>query len=232
MASATVAKRRGSAYTARVAAKQRRQKIVAAVLAVGLAALLAYEVPHTLKALGKSSPSQVAAPSASSSAPPTRHATKALRGTGTGADPFAVASLPNGDPAVAAAEGPDPFTGPGASASSPVVASSPPPPALPDQIVIGRPGGGRVATHGWIVILASIPVAGGRDEAVRFASAARPNVGSLSILNSSSRRPLRGGYWVVYTGPYKTLGEVSQRAGNVHGAGYRDAYIRELITYR
>jgi hypothetical protein len=98
--------------------------------------------------------------------------------------------------------------------------------------VIGRPGGHRVATHGWIVILASIPTGSGRDAAVRFERAARGNVGALSILNSSNRRPLRGGYWVVYTGPYSTLGTVSRHAGDIHAAGYRTAYIRELITYR
>jgi hypothetical protein len=67
---------------------------------------------------------------------------------------------------------------------------------------------------------------------VRFARDARPNVGALSVLNSSNRRPLRGGYWVVYSGPYSTLGAVSRRAGDIHASGYRTAYIRELIAYR
>ena len=231
MASAAIGKRRGSAQNARLAAKQRRQKIVVGVLALALVALLAYEVPHMRKLLDRSSSSPAAAPSTSSSLPAPRHKSKPLHGTGTGADPFAVRSLTNGDASVEAAGGPDPFTAPTASLPA-VAAPSPPPPALPDQIVIGRPGGNRVATHGWIVILASIPVNNGRDDAVRFAQGARANVGPLSILNSSRRRPLRGGYWVVYTGPVATLGAVSQRAGHVHAAGYRTAYIRELITYR
>ena len=104
--------------------------------------------------------------------------------------------------------------------------------ALPQRIVIGRPGGHRVAKRGWIVILASIPTRNGRGAALHFASGARRSVGGLSVLNSSNRRPLRGGYWVVYTGPYSTLAAVSQRAGDVHAAGYRTAYIRELISYR
>ena len=106
------------------------------------------------------------------------------------------------------------------------------PATLPKQIVIGRPGGHRVAKRGWIVILASIPTNNGRGAAVRFARGARGNVGGLSVLNSSNRRPLRGGYWVVYSGPYSTLATVSRRAGRVHAAGYGSAYIRELITYR
>jgi hypothetical protein len=126
-----------------------------------------------------------------------------------------------------AAGGPDPFT-----ASSAASSSSASPAALPQRIVIGRPGGHRVAKRGWIVILASIPTGTGRDAAVRFASGARRNVGALSILNSSKRRPLRGGYWVVYSGPHSTLAAVSRRAGDVHAAGYRTAYIRELVVYR
>src|SRR5262249_39115513 len=125
-----------------------------------------------------------------------------------------------------------PAPAPVASAPAPAAQPTPAPQPLPKQIVIGRPGGHRVATHGWIVILASIPTGSGRDAAVRFQRDARANVGALSVLNSSNRRPLRGGYWVVYPGPYPTLGAVSRRAGNVHAAGYRTAYIRELITYR
>ena len=98
--------------------------------------------------------------------------------------------------------------------------------------MIGRPGGNRVAKRGWIVILASIPTNNGRGAALRFARGARGNVGGLSVLNSSNRRPLRGGYWVVYSGPYSTLAAVSRRAGGIHAAGYGTAYIRELITYR
>ncbi len=128
-----------------------------------------------------------------------------------------------------AAGGPDPFTGQSAASSSSAATS---PATLPKQIVIGRPGGNRVAKRGWIVILASIPTNNGRGAAVRFARGARGNVGGLSVLNSSNRRPLRGGYWVVYSGPYSTLAAVSRRAGSIHAAGYGSAYIRELITYR
>jgi hypothetical protein len=122
--------------------------------------------------------------------------------------------------------GPDPFN---ASSSSSAATSTA---ALPSRIVIGTPGGHRVAKHGWIVILASIPTSNGRPAALRFAHGARRSVGGLSVLNSSNRRPLRGGYWVVYSGPYPTLAAVSRRADNIHAAGYRTAYIRELITYR
>jgi hypothetical protein len=222
MASSAAVRRRGSANSARIAAKQRRQKILVVVLVAVLAALLAYEVPHLLKrSSGNSSAAVPASPAASiPKKPVSRH------GGGSGADPFAIQSLPDGDAHAVAGGGPDPFN---ASSSSSAATSTA---ALPSRIVIGTPGGHRVAKHGWIVILASIPTSNGRPAALRFAHGARRSVGGLSVLNSSNRRPLRGGYWVVYSGPYPTLAAVSRRADNIHAAGYRTAYIRELITYR
>ena len=224
MASGAAIGRRGSANNARVAAKQRRQKILVGVLAGVLAAMLAYEVPHLLKRSSVSSPVAVpAAPAASTPKHVSRH------GGGNGADPFAAKSLPDGDAHAVAGGGPDPFTRSSASSSSSSARSTA---ALPSRIVIGRPGGHRVAKRGWIVILASIPTRNGRHAALSFAHGARRTIGGVSVLNSSSRRSLRGGYWVVYTGPYSTLTAVSRRAGNIHAAGYRSAYIRELVTYR
>jgi hypothetical protein len=124
----------------------------------------------------------------------------------------------------------DPFARPGSQSTSTSTATASP---LPEQIVIGKPGGNRVASHGWIVILASIPTGEGIINANSFAAKARTRgLSPVSVLNSSNRRPLRGGYWVVYTGPYSTLDAVSSRAGSVHSLGYPTAYIRELIVYR
>jgi len=223
MASAAALRRRGSANNARIAAKQRRQKVLVVVLVAVLAALLAYELPKILK---RSSGSSLAAVPAAPAASTPRHVSK--YGGGNGADPFAPKALSNGDAHAVSGGGPDPFTGsPGSSWSA-----KNSPLALPKQIVIGRPGGHRVAKRGWIVILASIPTGNGRSAALSFARGARRSVGGVSVLNSSNRRPLRGGYWVVYKGPYSTLTAVSQRAGTIHAAGYRTAYIRELISYR
>jgi hypothetical protein len=206
-----------------MAAKQRRQKILVVVLAAVLVALLAYELPKILnRSSGNSSAAVPAAPAAATP----RHVLRYVGGSG--ADPFAPKTLSNGDAHAVSGGGPDPFTGsPGSSWSA-----KNSPLALPKQIVIGRPGGHRVAKRGWIVILASIPTRNGRSAALSFARGARRSVGGVSVLNSSNRRPLRGGYWVVYKGPYSTLSAVSQRAGNIHAAGYRTAYIRELISYR
>ncbi len=229
MASAAVAKRRDSARATKAEAKQRRQKIFVVVLAVVFALLLVYQVPRTLKTVGKSEAAPAAAaPVARTSAPPSADGAKRLPGSGTGADPFVVRGMPNGDPAAASADRPDPFTAPSATPATHTPVAAP----LPKQIVIGRPGGNRVAKKGFIVILASIPTRNGRNNAVGFARQAGRNVGRLSILNSSHSRPLRGGYWVVYSGPYATLGDVSKRVGAIHAAGYRTAYLRELIAYK
>src|SRR5215510_7284181 len=182
VASAAVAKRRGSASTSKAAAKQRRQKIFVVVLAVVLAVLLVYQVPRTLKTVKQDEAPVAAAPSATTQPP--ADGTKRVHGSGNGADLFAFGdqSVPNNDPGVAGAGGPDPFTAPPAASDT----TPPPAQALPKQIVIGRPGGNRVAKHGWIVILASISTRNGQSEAVRFARSARRNVGALSVLNSSS----------------------------------------------
>ena len=218
MASMAAARRPGAA---RAAAKQRRQVILLIVLLAVLAALLAFVLPRLMNRSNASTKAAAATPAATAAAlnrlAKTRHA-------GAGADPFRGNPLPNQDARAVVSGGRDPFKG-----GPPIIV---PPRFIPGQIVIGRPGGHRVRRRGWIVILASIPTRHGHSSAVHFARGARTRVGSLSILNSSNRRPLRGGYWVVYSGPYPTLSAASRRAGSVHAAGYGSAYLRELITYR
>jgi hypothetical protein len=213
----TVAAQRPRA--ARAAAKQRRQMVFVGVLGAVLAALLLWQLPQVLNRSSASTPS--AAPAVAGTAP--QRGAQSQHGR-AGGDPFAGNPLPNQDARAVTAGGADPFKGGGPT----VVAQQP----IPGQIVIGQPGGHRVASHGWIVILASIPTRNGHASAVQFAQGARARAGSLSILNSSRRRPLRGGYWVVYSGPYPSLAAVSRQAGEIHSAGYGTAYIRELITYR
>jgi len=227
------ARRRRSAYAAAVAAKQRRQKIFVIAGLVLFAGVLAYEIPHTLKLLKGHSTGTPAAlsPTVTSSTPASPSARKLLRGTGAGPDPFVSRGNIDQDPAAGAAlPGRDPFAHSQPAVSAPVVPISRP---LPQQIVIGTPGKGRHAVHGWIVILASIPTGQGRGAADSVARSARTGgLNAVGVLNSSNRRPLRGGYWVVYIGPYPTLGAVVSHAAAVHSVGYRGAYIRELIVYR
>jgi hypothetical protein len=227
---ATVAQRRRSAHAAAIAAKQRRQKILLGVLLVVVIAVLAYEAPGIIDQIqgNSSTASSVGPPVQTTQAtPPTLP--KALRGAAK--DPFAARALADGDPGVGPSFGRDPFTPPPAPSATP---SGPAPSVaspLPQQIVIGTPSG-KGATRGWIVILASIPTGQGRSSATSFAQVARRRgISPVSVLNSSNRRPLRGGYWVVYTGPVATLSDVESLAAQVHANGYGTAYVRELIVY-
>ena len=231
MAEATVASRRTTARAAAARAKQRRTKILVIVLLVALAALLAFQVPRMLKLLGgdDSSTSATSSPSATEPASNKRRKLPAiLRGAGTAADPFAARALTDRDSGIAPGGGRDPFAQPlpSEAVSTPVARAT-----LPQRIVIGTPGAHKRLIRGWIVILASIPVQRGHGSAAVFARRVQ-GLGHISILNSSKRRPLRGGYWVVYAGPVKTLSAVSRLAATVHAAGYRTAYIRELYQYR
>jgi hypothetical protein len=253
MSSVSVSRRRKTAFADATAAKQRRQKIIIIVGCVLLALILAYEVPHTLKLVNKSSATPAASSTSSSvvSAPTTAAAaatgSKALRKLRKHfpVDPFSSGQVAGGVPAYGAVAGPkglhDPFVSTGSSSSSSAVSTSSTPATtstpvvhiLPKQIVIGAPGAGRIASHGWIMILASVPTGQGRSKATQVAKQARNHgLTFVSILNSSKSRPLRGGYWVVYTGPYPTLGSVNTAAKHVHSSGFGDAYVRELIVYK
>jgi hypothetical protein len=232
-------KRPGTAYAAAAAAKQRRQRIIAAGLVVVLIAVLAYEVPKLLKALngsGTSSPPVAVPPSPVVLPTSSAKLLRAFR-RAPASDPFVRPVQANRDPAARVVAVPagsvDPFAAHSGSAPpTQVAAPSAAGGVLPETIVIGTPGGNRKATHGWIVILASIPTAEGKNTATSFATRARARgLSPVSVLNSSNRKPLRGGYWVVYTGPYGTLSAVTTRAGSVHSLGYPTAYIRQLIVY-
>jgi hypothetical protein len=224
-------------------AKERRQKVMVAVGGVFLLLLLAVQLPKVLSRGGSSSSSSapavapvtpVAVPE---SAPPS---TKAYRAAlkQPPHDVFNARQLA-GENTLGAVATPaglhDPFAKPHSAqaavapaAQKPVTASP-----LPGTIIVGTPGAGKVTVQGWIVILASIPAAQGQSAANSFAAQARKaGFGDVSVLNSSTKKSLRGGYWVVYAGPFNTLGEVSTAADTIHSAGFKTAYIRQLVIYK
>lgn len=244
MASSIASSRRAGKAADRQA-KERRQKLMVAGLGVLLLLLLAFQLPKLLSRGGGSSHS--AAPARVVPTAPTVVAdstavtsTKAYRAALKQAphDVFIVKQL-SGDNTLGAVATPaglhDPFAKPHsaqAAIAPPTqkpVTSSP----LPGTIVVGTPGANKVTVQGWIVILASIPTAQGADAANAFAAQARKaGFGTVSVLNSSNRKPLRGGYWVVYTGPYNTLAQVSTFADTIHSSGFKTAYIRQLVMYK
>ena len=253
MSTVSISQRRKTAFADAAATKQRRQKIIIIAGCVLLVLILAYEVPHTLKLMNHSSAAPPPAPAAASAAgsTPTTAAAVATGGRAlrklrrhAAVDPFSARQIAGGVPSYGAAASPkglhDPFVSTGSSAvasvstpSTPTVASPPAVHILPKEIVIGQPGAGRVSSHGWIMILASVPTGQGRAKATLVAKQARNHgLTFVSVLNSSKSRPLRGGYWVVYTGPYPTLASVNTAAKHVHASGFGDAYLRELIVYK
>jgi hypothetical protein len=53
----------------------------------------------------------------------------------------------------------------------------------------------------------------------------------VGVLDSSTRRPLRAGYYVVYNGPYRTMRAVQRAAAHIRALGYRTAYVRPILQY-
>ena len=220
------------------AKKQRRQKVIAFGGLGVLAILMFIQGPKLLNALGgpdTSTPAAVAA----TPAPPVRDSEKkarALRLLKTGPNPFASRFLPDNDPQAGSVPGPggthDPFApgaGPRPATPAPAPAAAPVAAPLP---VVGTPKPGAIAKRGWIVVLASVPTRVGRASAERFAALARRNgLGSSSVLDSSTRKPLRAGYYVVYTGPFASLPAVQRSAAHVQAIGYRTAYVRQILRY-
>jgi len=254
MAAATASRRGRQQAAAQRAAKERRQLILVIGLAVALVIVLAIELPGLLNRGGGSSSS---APSASTT-PSTTATTAGVSGTATpgtvtskavaaarrkiekGAqhDVFTVLQITSSSNTLGSIPNPPGLHDPFASPSAPESAVAPPAPKAPKPaitgtIVIGKPGAGTVAVHGWIVILASIPTAQGKASASKLqAVAGKAGFGAVSVLNSSNRKPLRGGYWVVYTGPFSGLPEANTNAASVHSHGFTTAYIRQLIVYK
>jgi septal ring-binding cell division protein DamX len=244
MASSMASSRRARG-AANQQAKDRRQKLMIAGLGGLLLVLLVVQLPKLLSRGGSSSSSSTPATvvaTTPTAVPDTSAAqiTKAYRAALKQAprDVFTVRQL-SSDNTLGAVATPaglhDPFAKPHSAQAAVAPATQKPVSAspLPGTIIVGTPGANKVTVQGWIVILASIPTAQGADAANSFAAQARKaGFGTVSVLNSSSRKPLRGGYWVVYTGPYNTLAQVSNFADTIHGSGFRTAYIRQLVMYK
>ena len=223
------------------AKKQRRQKVIAFGGLGVLALLMFIQGPKLLDAVNGSEP-PAAAPAPLTPvalAPEESPQPSTLLAKATNVDPFAVRHLASADPQPTAVSGPagtrDPFAkGAAPTPSRPVSAPRPAaaPARLPQRIVVGTPSSpNAVAKHGWIVVLASVRTGAGRAYAERVAKGARGRLGTVSVLDSSTRRPLRAGYFVVYTGPYGSLSAVQRAAGRARSAGYRTAYVREILRY-
>ena len=175
MSATTISRRGAKAAAAERAAKERRQHFIVAGLAALLVIVLAFELPTLLSRGGSSKTSAPAATSRPPVLPAThdvghgsaRQRAELRKALKQPAHDLFVGSVDPAADTLGSVPNPPGLHDPFASASSPEaatapVAPKPPGPAIKGTIVIGTPGAGTVAEHGWIVILASIPTAQGR----------------------------------------------------------------------
>jgi hypothetical protein len=226
---------------ARIAAAKERKKKIFAFAGIGvLGVLLFIQGPRMLELFDSGSTPVAAPPAPATTAEPAEPEQPPRFGSRS-VDPFSARALANNDPEAGSVPAPagtrDPFRQTGAGAPAPGETPAKPPSApspspLPRRIIVGTPTRDGVSTRGWIVVIASIPTSNGIRSAERFATQVRRDgLTAIGVLESSTRKPLRAGYFVVYNGPYATLSAVRRATDHVHAFGYRTAYIREIIRY-
>jgi hypothetical protein len=82
---------------------------------------------------------------------------------------------------------------------------------------------------GYTVVLGSVPTTRGRDAAVRQARAAiRAGLPAVGVLDSSKFASLRPGYYVIFSGYYRTVDGAVAAVDPAQENGYRRAYEREV----
>jgi hypothetical protein len=108
--------------------------------------------------------------------------------------------------------------------SPPPATTSPTPPGAPGSLVAWPAG-----RSGFTVVLESIPTSAGRSFALaRARSAARSGLPSVGILDSGRFSSLHPGYFVVFSGVYRTRSEADQARITGAAKGYPNAYAREI----
>ena len=218
---ATIAQRRRAQA---LAGKERRKKVLAIGGACLLVIALVIQGPRMLELFSSDSVAVVAAPPPPV-APPPPPARELPLPAGPAVDPFRKRPLVGGDPAPANVSNPDGVRDPFMPAVTSVELAT-------ERIIVGTPAPGRSPTVGSIVILASIRTAAGRAVAEQIARTARVDgLGRASVLDSSSSRPLRAGYYVAYLGPFRSGSAARAARERARALGYRTAYVRELVRY-
>jgi hypothetical protein len=225
------------------AAKERRKKLLAFGGLGVLVVVLLIQGPRMLELFGGSTAAAPPPPPAAGTETQEEEEAKPPQ-LGSASAPFAVRRLVSSEPAAGSVEAPagtrDPFRSESVSSAAPAPVSvapapkpaAPPLPSLPNQIVLGTPKKDAVARRGWIVVIASIPTRSGRASANRFATQVRRNgLETVGVLESSTRKPLRAGYYVVYNGPYPTRKAVDRAVAHIRALGYRTAYVRPILRY-
>jgi hypothetical protein len=95
-----------------------------------------------------------------------------------------------------------------------------PTPANPNALAIWP-----VGQSGFTNVLESLPVTGGRANAVARARRAKQNgLNQVGILVSSGYSSLHPGYYVIFAGVYQTQGQAVAALPTAHAKGFPDAY--------
>ncbi len=104
---------------------------------------------------------------------------------------------------------------------------APPPPAPQQTVPISWPAD----TNGYTIVLASTPASAGRGGATPVArKAMNAGVPEVGILRSADFASLNPGYYVVFSGVYKTRAQAEAGLGQARSSGFPLAYAREVSS--
>jgi hypothetical protein len=82
---------------------------------------------------------------------------------------------------------------------------------------------------GFTVVLASLPVSGGRELAMQNARRGlRSGLKEVGVLDSEDYASLHPGFFVVFAGIHPSLEEAQNAVGDARDAGFSNAYAREI----
>jgi hypothetical protein len=127
------------------------------------------------------------------------------------------ATVPNA-PSVTITTGPLP-TAPGAPSTKPG-ATTPAPRPNPNALAFWP-----AQKSGFTIVLESLPVTGGRANAVARARRAKRNgLKDVGVITSSQYSSLHPGYYVVFAGIYGSPAEAAAGVSSAHARGFPDAY--------
>ena len=127
------------------------------------------------------------------------------------------ATVPNA-PSVTITTGPLP-TAPGSPSTKPG-ATTPTPRPNPNALVFWP-----AQKSGYTIVLVSLPVTGGRANAVARARRAKRNgLKDVGVLTSSQYSSLHPGYYVVFAGIYGSPADAAAGLSSAHAHGFPDAY--------
>jgi hypothetical protein len=115
-------------------------------------------------------------------------------------------------------------TAPVASVPTDVTTTAPPDGAGP-----GNPVEWPADEDGYTVVLASLPVSGGRELAMQNARRGlRSGLEEVGVLDSEDYASLHPGFFVVFAGVYPSLEEAQDAVPDARDAGFANAYAREI----